>query len=84
MVEVKFEETKEFTKATQKIKDNLMKEKIKKQIIKIIANPEIGKPMMYERKGTRELSIKPFRLSYAYVKEENKIIFLDLYHKKGQ
>jgi mRNA-degrading endonuclease RelE of RelBE toxin-antitoxin system len=67
-----------------KIKDELIKTKIKKQIKKIIENPEVGKPMMYNRKGTRELYIKPFRLSYAYVKEENKIIFLDLYHKDEQ
>jgi len=61
-----------------------MKEKVKKQIAKIIANPEIGKPMMYERRGTREIYLKPFRLSYAFIKEENKIIFLDLYHKNVQ
>jgi mRNA-degrading endonuclease RelE of RelBE toxin-antitoxin system len=35
-------------------------------------------------KGTRELYIGSFRLSYAYLKDENKIIFLDLYHKDEQ
>ncbi len=40
--------------------------------------------MIYDRKGTREIYIKPFRLSYAYIKHENKVIFLDLYHKKEQ
>lgn len=40
--------------------------------------------MRYARKGTREVYLKPFRLSYAYIKEENKIILLDLYHKKKQ
>src|SRR3989344_2073429 len=52
--------------------------------IQEIENPEVGKPMMYDRKGTREVYVKPFRLSYAYIKHENKIIFLDLYHKDGQ
>src|SRR3989344_3447151 len=47
-------------------------------------NPEIGKPMMHARKGTRELYVAPFRLSYAYFKEESKIVFLDFYHKDGQ
>lgn len=47
-------------------------------------NPEIGKPMKNIRKGTRELHIKPFRLSYSYFKNEDKIILLDLYHKKEQ
>lgn len=67
-----------------KIKDNLLRERIKKQIEKIIQNPEVGKPMMYNRKGTRELYVNPFRLSYAYIKSEDRIILLDLYHKKEQ
>ena len=64
--------------------DNNQKEKVKTQIRKIIADPEVGKPMRYARKGTREVYVKPFRLSYAYIPEENKIIFLDLYHKDKQ
>ena len=73
----------EFLKVVGKL-DNFIKEKIKKQVAKIVQNPEIGKPMMHGRKGTRELYIKPFRLSYAYLKEEQKIIFLDFYHKDEQ
>ncbi len=67
-----------------KIKNKLLKEKIIKQIEKIILNPEVGKPMRNIRKGTRELYIPPFRLSYAYLPIENKIIILNLYHKKKQ
>ena len=78
------EKTPKFLNALKHIKDNQLKIKIFKQIEKIIKNPEIGKPMMYKRKGTREVRIPPFRLSYAYLKEENKIIFLDLYHKDEQ
>ncbi len=73
-----------FLKLFQKLKSNSQKEKIKKQIEKIIVNPEIGKPMMYNRKGTREVYISPFRLSYLYIKEEDKIMILYLYHKDGQ
>ncbi|MFH1771156.1 MAG: type II toxin-antitoxin system RelE/ParE family toxin [archaeon] len=58
------------------------KKKINKQVRKIIDNPEIGKPMKYKRKGTRELYIHPYRLAYAV--RENKIIFLDIYHKDLQ
>lgn len=76
--------TVKFDKELKHIKDKNLKIKIWKQIEKIIENPEIGKPMKYQRKGTREVYIKPFRLSYAYLKEENKIIFLDLYHKNEQ
>ncbi|MCH8003137.1 MAG: type II toxin-antitoxin system RelE/ParE family toxin [Nanoarchaeota archaeon] len=74
----------EFLKKIEKIKNNALKEKIKKQIAKIIEFPEIGKPMRYSRKGTRELHIRPFRISYAYLKGNNKIVFLDLYHKDEQ
>ena len=75
---------KNFQDIFYKIKDGSFKIKVKKQIRKIIENPEVGKPMKHDRRGTREVYITPFRLSYAYIKEENKIIFLDLYHKKKQ
>ena len=73
-----------FLNFISKIKNNAEKEKIKKHIQKIIENPEIGKAMKYTRKGTREVYIGSFRLSYAYNKEENSLIFLDLYHKDEQ
>ena len=64
--------------------DKSVKEKISKILAKIISNPQIGKPMRYHRKGTRELYIKPFRLFYGYFPHENKIIILKIYHKKKQ
>ncbi len=73
-----------FKKIFEKIRDPVLKIKIKKQIEKIVQDPEIGKPMRYSRKGTREVYIAPFRLSYLYIQEENKIILLDLYHKGEQ
>ena len=81
MVEIRFD--KKFTAIFSKF-DNFMKQKIIKQIKKISENPEVGKPMIHDRKGTKELYIKPFRLSYAYLINENKIYILDLYHKKKQ
>ena len=74
----------QFQKIFSKIKDNSLKERIIKQFSKIRENPEIGKPMRYARKGTREVYIPPFRLSYAYIRSENKIVLLDLYHKDEQ
>ncbi len=73
-----------FLKIISKIKNEADKAKIKKQIEKILENPEIGKPMMYGRKGTREVYIAPYRLAYSYNPSENKIIFPDTYHKDGQ
>lgn len=73
-----------FFSLLRKVKNKVEEERIKKQIKKIIENPEVGKPMRYARKGTREVYIGSFRLSYAYLKEEDKLIFLDLYHKDEQ
>jgi mRNA-degrading endonuclease RelE of RelBE toxin-antitoxin system len=81
MVDV--EVTPRFQKALSKT-DVSTREKVLKQIEKVESNPEIGKPMRYARKGTQELHIAPFRLSYAYIKDENKIVLLDLYNKDEQ
>ncbi|MAG78932.1 hypothetical protein CMI40_00975 [Candidatus Pacearchaeota archaeon] len=82
MVEIRFD--KKFNNIFSKIKDNLFREKVIKQIKKISENPKIGKPMKNVRKGTRELYIKPFRLSYIYFVNEKKVYVLDLYHKDKQ
>jgi len=73
-----------FKKVFTKIKDKNTKEKLIKQFLKIRENPELGKPMKYDRKGTREVYVAPFRLSYIYFKELDKVVFLDLYHKDEQ
>ena len=73
-----------FLKKISKIKHQALKEQIKKQVEKIIENPEIGKPMRYSRKGTRESYVNPYRLAYAYYQLEEKIVFIDLYHKDEQ
>ncbi|MDP7116020.1 MAG: type II toxin-antitoxin system RelE/ParE family toxin [Candidatus Woesearchaeota archaeon] len=71
-----------FEKRVRKLKNKQLRDKIKKQIKKIVDNPKIGKPMMHSRKGTREVYIPPFRLSYAWM--DNKIILLEFYHKDKQ
>jgi len=82
MVEFIFD--KKFQRIFSKLKDNVTKKQIISQLKKIEINPEAGKPMRNVRKGTRELYIKPFRLSYSFDKKENKIYVMDLYHKKKQ
>jgi mRNA-degrading endonuclease RelE of RelBE toxin-antitoxin system len=82
MVYVNFDD--KFKETFQKIKDNNLKEKLIKQLEKIKSNPEIGKPMRFDRRGTRELYVSPFRLSYSYIKHEGRVIILDLYHKDNQ
>lgn len=82
MVKVIFD--KDFQKTIEKVKDNVFKKQVKKQIEKIINNPEIGKSMMYNRKGTRELYVDHFRLSYKYHYDMDTIEFLEVYHKDEQ
>ncbi len=82
MVKVIFDDN--FKEIFSKIKDNLLKTKIIKQLNKIKKNPEVGKPMMHDRKGTRELYIKPFRFSYKFHIDKDIVEILDLYHKKKQ
>ena len=60
--------------------DSFLREKLDKQIKKIIQTPNIGKPLMYSR-GERTLYIKPFRLIYAVRGDE--IILLKFEHRKS-
>jgi len=71
--------TSRFEKAFKKLNTETQI-KIYKQVNKIEANPLIGK--RFERKGTRELYIKPHRLSYLL--EDEQITLLDIYHKDEQ
>lgn len=82
MVKISFGD--KFTILFSKLKDKTTKERIIKQIEKIKINPEVGKPMKNMRKGTRELYIGSFRLSYAYFKERDEIVLFDFYHKDEQ
>ena len=80
MVKVIFDD--KFERTISKIKDNSVRDSINKKVKKIIENPEVGKSMRNVRKGTREIYLKPFRLSYSYKVNENFVYILDLYHKK--
>ena len=82
MVNVAYEPR--FENFIRKLKDRALKERVKKQVRKIIESPEVGKPMRYIRKGTREVYVKPYRLSYMYLKNVDKIVFLNVYHKDEQ
>ena len=90
MVEYIIKYDSNFKKIITKKIDKSYLDPVKKQIEKIIENPKVGKPMKNVRKGTREVYVSPFRLSYYCSCEgtgENKIctiIFLDLYHKDNQ
>jgi mRNA-degrading endonuclease RelE of RelBE toxin-antitoxin system len=82
MVKIAF--SADFQRTFSKIKDSSLKERILKQVSKICKSPGSGKPMRFSRKGTRELYIAPFRLSYIYLRDEDKIVLLSFYHKDKQ
>jgi mRNA-degrading endonuclease RelE of RelBE toxin-antitoxin system len=82
MVNVAYGE--QFEETIRKMKDARRKERVKKQIAKIVNDPLIGKPMRYSRKKTLELHIPPFRLSYWYDERKDTLVFLALYHKDEQ
>lgn len=82
MVDVFYDDA--FDRFLNKVKDQSLKDQIRKLVKKIISDPELGKPMMHERKGTREVYLRHYRLSYAYLPSENRLIFLDIYHKDEQ
>ena len=83
MVEYTIDYDDKFEKAIKKL-DKSVKVKVKKQIKRIIDNPKCGKTMRNVRKGTREVRVKPYRLSYYYSEDKNLIVFLDFYHKDKQ
>ena len=82
MVTIRFHPS--FEKQLRKENNAATKEKILKQILKIAENPKAGKPMRYDRQGTRELYIPPYRLSYIYKETEDVILIIALYHKDKQ
>lgn len=69
-----------FRKEVTKIKDNKIKEKLKKQIQNIVEDPELGKPLRYNLKGERTAYIKPYRLIYSY--QGSTLYLLRFEHRK--
>ena len=64
-IRTKIRTTKLFEKNLRSIRDKKTIEKLKKQIIKIQENPDIGKPLRYLHKGERTIYVKPYRLIYS-------------------
>ena len=80
---IKVLESDRFKRVSRKLSYDI-KDRIEKQIRKIVANPEIGKPMKYNRQGTREVYLDSFRLSYSYSRGKEIITLLNFYHKNEQ
>lgn len=65
--------TLKFEREFKKVKDNKVKEHLKKQVEKIIENPDVGKSLRYDLKGEMTMYVKPYRLIY---KLEGETLFL--------
>ena len=72
--------TQKFEDEFKKVKDTAIKERIKKQIEKIIKNPEVGKSLRFGLKGERTVYIKSYRLIYSTVGD--KLYLLRFEHRK--
>jgi len=73
--------TDNFEKDIRKMKDRKVKERIDKEVKKISANPNFGKPLEYGLKGEKTIRIKPYRLIYKV--EGTNLILLRFEHRKG-
>lgn len=76
MVEVIF--TDKFERELKKT-DNSIKDNVRKQIAKIIQDPETGKPLRYNLKGERTVYVRPYRIIYAF--SSNILYFLRFEHR---
>ena len=72
--------TQKYEQNIKHIKEHSLKARIKKQIRKIIDDPEIWKPLKYSLKGERTLYIRPYRLIYAV--DVDALILLRFEHRK--
>lgn len=61
--EIKYSES--YKKDVKRLGTPEILERIEKQIKKIIANPNIGKPLRYGFAGTKEVRITPYRLIFS-------------------
>ncbi len=70
-----------FERAVCGIRDAGVKERVKKQIEKIVADPEAGKPLRYGRRGERRLRVGPYCILYAV--KGDILYLLDFRHREG-
>lgn len=68
-----------FSGKVARLNDEVLLERIRKAVARLGEDPLAGKPMRYGRKRTRELRAGPFRLSYVFLRNENRIVLLDFY-----
>ncbi len=71
-----------FKKSVGKVEDPAVRDRIEKQIHKLMSDPEIGKPLRYELKNKRSLRIHPYRILYEYSAADDEIVLISFDHRK--
>ncbi len=74
--------TDKFEIEVKKIRDSSLKEKIKKQIEKVVNDPNVGKPLRFQYKGERTVYVKPYRLIYSW--DGKELTFLRFEHREKE
>ena len=69
-----------FESEVKKIRDRLIRERVTKQIARIVKNPEVGKPLRFDLNGERTVYLKPFRIVYKV--GGNVLTLLRFEHRK--
>ena len=72
--------TEKFERDVKKVRDGLLKEKLEKQIRKVLEDPGVGKPLRYGLKGEWTVRVRPYRLIYAV--KGDRLILLRFEHRK--
>ena len=74
--------TRGFEASFKKLKDRKTKERVIKQIEKIIKDPEIGKPLRYGLRGERSIRVTPYRVVYK-MEGETLYLLMFFHREKG-
>lgn len=72
--------TQDFESSIKKMRHGGLKEKVKKQIAKIVANPDVGKPLRYALKGEWTVYARPYRIIYKV--DGSVLILLRFEHRE--
>ncbi len=74
----KIQFTPTFEKQLKKVKkkDHTLFDRLKKSIAKVCENPEAGKPLRHDLRGTRRVHLNPFVLVYSI---EGDIVIIHYY-----
>ncbi|MFH1917317.1 MAG: type II toxin-antitoxin system RelE/ParE family toxin [Nanoarchaeota archaeon] len=70
-----------FKKAVKHL-DSGQRDKLERVILKILQEPDIGKPLKYGR-GERALRMKPFRIIYSFRKDIETLYLLKFDHRSS-